>query len=318
MKMWHIEKDNIERAIDVGPVTILKGSHSEWYKIARAIDDFFNNKKTEVVICEDTQLLHPKDWECLFIPFDAHVQLDKLNSKSPLKILLEDICNELSMSPIYHELQDVWENLREEIKLVQSKLNHYELSLEIKDFQLENLKDFLFFYPMNKMMTPVQFKKLLLKVFTNKKMEKKRLIILELPEIYANLLEKTDLKNEVECLSKKGNQFIIVTQENYQGNINFILNEIVINGAMIEEIKRKVLNEVPFYCEEQLFEEAKKRLFEIVDNSPLFSDSIELSTTYTEKLDVLLFVIAKQLGIKVKVDVSGISPNLVAYIKSYT
>jgi hypothetical protein len=317
MKLWHVVNEGVEKVIDIGSVTVLKNSESEWFKLTRNIDDFFNNKKSEIFIYEDTELLHPKDWECLLIPYDASLQLDKLNAKSPLKNLMDEICDELAMSPVYYELLDVWESLREEMSLVKQKIEKYDLGVKLKDFEVEGIKNFLSFSPLVEIMTPIQFKKLLLKLFAEKGIEKKKLIIIELPELYAEAAELAELFLEVNKLSLKGINFIINTQESIKGNSNSIINGEVINEAKIESIKRKIVTEVPFYCEDDLYDEAKMFFLQAVDNQGFKGRKIELPTGYDEKIRVVIFVMIKTLDIGMNIDLSGVPPNIRAYIKSF-
>ncbi|WP_075980024.1 hypothetical protein [Bacillus massilinigeriensis] len=184
--MWNIIKEDVEWEIEVGPITILKGQHGLWYELIRMIDDFFSNKGSIVKIFEDTQLLNKKDWDCLFIPFDCHLLVDKITSKSPLKPLLEGVCEDLILSPAYNELLNIWEELREEVQFIKSKVEKYGLELQLESFDLEQLKSFLTFHTLKRNMTPIGYKKLMLDLFIDKNIEKKQLIIIELPELYSN------------------------------------------------------------------------------------------------------------------------------------
>lgn len=319
MKMWHIVENGIEKKIEVGPITILKGSSSEWYTIARAIEDFFNNKKSEISIYEDTQLIHTKDWECLFIPYDANLQLNKFTIKSPLKTLLDDVCNEISMSPLYQEFLDAWEDLREEMNLIQNKLVKYELGVQLKPFEIDDLKSQITFHLLKKVITPIQYKKLLLTLFSDRVIQKKTLIIIEFPELYTEESEFLDLMEKITVLLGKGFSFILITQKNISGNLNYIVSgkNKILNEARIENLKRKIINEVPFYCEEVIFDQVKQYLLKYVDNYPLGEAKMELSTDFTNKHKIVLFVLLKYLDIGINIDITDIPVNLEAFVKSY-
>ncbi|MFX0561212.1 hypothetical protein TEPIDINF_002683 [Tepidibacillus infernus] len=317
MIIWNIISEELECEVEVGPITVLKGSHELWFKLVRLIDDYFTNKNTEVQIYEDTQLLYKKDWECLFIPYDAHLQFDKINSKSPLKILLDEMSEELSYSPVYLELLSIWDELRDELDLVNTKIEKYGLTLKMESFGIDHLKDFLLFTATKNIMTPIEYKTMLLNLFADKLNDKKRLIIIELPELYANNTQFTEFINIVEQLSKMGIQFLIVTQKNLSGNHNYVFDEKIINEALLENMKRKVFSEVPFICENDLYEEAKDHLLKVVDNFVFQNRKLGLSTIQNEAIIVLLYVMINHLNIRIPLDMSGISPNLQAFVKSY-
>lgn len=318
MIMWHIEVEGEEWEIEVGPVTILKNHHNFWFKLVRLIDDFFTNKSSEVQVYEDTQPLHKKDWECLFLPFDAHLQLDKVTAKSPLKSVLDEVCEELSLSPAFHELLEVWDELKEELQFVNRNLEKYNLSVNISSFEQDDLKSYLSFQSLHSMMTPIEYKKLLLRLFTDKVIEKKRLVIIELPELYANKDDFIELMSLINDLALKGIRFIIVTGERIEGNSNFVFQEKIINEACIEMRKRRILSELPFVCDDEIFEEAKRILLQAVDNSFIFEEKELLLTNNDEAIVVILFVLIQQLNIAISLDTSGLPMNLNQFIKAYS
>ncbi|MBD8069859.1 hypothetical protein [Bacillus sp. PS06] len=317
MKIWNITEDRNENEIQVGKVTILKGSNSCWYKLARDIDDYFNNKKSKISIFEDTQLLYQKDWECLFIPFDAHVQLDKITSKSPLKILVDDIVSEIAMSPIYHEFIDAWQSLSEEIDFFQSNLTKYELGIRLVDFELDHFKSFISLQSLNNLLKPIQFKKLLLSLLANKMIEKKTLVILEYPELYADQEEISELRISIEQLVKKGVNFIIITNSSLTDNCNYVFGGKILNAASILKIKRKVMQELPFYCDDELYNQALNILLQYVDNLSMKDENLKFSTDINQQLKTILFVLTKHLEINLNLDLTGLPDNIKAYIKSY-
>lgn len=318
MIIWEIESNDLEFMIEVGQVTILKGSNDTWYKLVRCIDDHFNNKTSGVKIYEDTQVLQKKDWECLFIPFDASLQLDKINSKSPLKFLLEDLCGELMLSPTYVTLGEVWEELKDELEIINKKVENLGISLQLYSFEIENLKSFLYFNAQQDWMTPIEYKNLLLKLFIERKMEKKRLIIIELPELYSNYSEYSESIKLINNISKNGTRFIIVTDRtNLIGNVNYYYDGKIINESLIEGIKPKVLAEVPFFCEEKIYNHAKQYLIQSVDNSVNKSGKIVINSKLDEAVATVLFVMLHQLNIPSSLDITGFSLNIRNFIKSY-
>ena len=318
MIIWQIIDEQNEWEIEIGKVTVLKGSNILWYKIVRNIDDYFNNKNSTVRIYEGTQLLPKKDWECLFIPFDAHLQLDKLNSKSPLKFLLDEVLEELSRSPAYQGLLEIWEDIRDELDFLKNKVNNYGLSLQLDPIELDQLKGFISFTTMQKIMAPLEYKILLLKLFADRIIEKKRIIIIELPELYAEAVEYKKLFDIAGLLTDRGIKVIFVTENHHiSENYNYVINGSIINSARIENIRRKVINELPFVCDNHLFDEAKKYILNAVDNSTMMEGKLIFPTEQKEVFTVILFVVLKHLNIDLQVDTDGFSTNLFNFISSY-
>ncbi len=317
MKLWHIKENNRELEIDVGSITILRGSHSTWYKLIRSIEDYFINRNSEVSILEDTQLLHKKDWECLFIPFDASLDLNKITTKSPLKHLLDEVSNEIALTPIFSELITIWDEMNEELEFVKRKFEKYDIDINLKEFDIDDLKSFIEFKT-KQMLTPIEYKKLLLTLFTDKYPEKKRLVIIELPELYAEETRLLELISDIVSLSNKGTSFIIVTTSDlFNGNANYIFSDHVLNDAKVMLVKRKVINELPFYCDNDLFERAKSKLLDYVDNSIKSNEKTPLSTDQDEMLITTIFLLAYHLNIKVNLDISVLSQNMKAFSNSY-
>lgn len=316
MKLWHIVHDGVETTIDVGKITVLKGNHQEWFRLVRQINDFFNNRKSDVQIYEDAQLINVKDWECHLIPYDAHITLEKINTKSPLKDLLDEVSNKISLSPIYQELLDTWDNLYDEIQLIQDIIQKYNLRIQLKQFEIDDLKSFITFQSHYNIMSPIQFKILLLSLIGDKMVEKRTLVILELPEIFANKDDTKKLYSIVSKLSRQGINFIITTVSKIVGNNNYLVNGEIINEARIETLKNMIINELPFYCDDDLYNLAKYKLLKCVDNIDLLNDLNYLSTIKDDKLVTVLLVIAKKLGIPLNFDISTLPSNIHSFLKA--
>ncbi|MBW8350709.1 hypothetical protein K0H71_14825 [Bacillus sp. IITD106] len=318
MIIWNVENEDEIYQMEIGPITILKGSHNQWFQLIRYIDDFFTNKNSNVKIYEDTQLIHKKDWECIFIPFDAHLELDKINSRSPLRFLVDEIMNELSLSPVYQELTNLWEEIIEEIHLIGEKLNKYNLRPHMNNLEIDHFKKHLVFHSIKQMM-PMEYKGLLLQLYADRLNDKKRLFIIELPELYSTEKQISDYFHMVNQLSRNGMRFIIVTNsEQIKGNINYIFDEVIINEALIENIKRKVLTEIPFYCDDELFNHAKEVLIRTVDNYNENSSKETNSHQQTDSIQVLLYVISYHLNMGLNLDLTDIPTNLYAFLKTYS
>lgn len=318
MIIWDINNSVYSREIEVGPITILKGSSLVWYKLVREVDDYFNNRQTTIEIFEGTQLLHKKDWECVFIPYDAHLQVEKISAKSPLKPIMDEICNDISYTNSYQNLLETWEELNEEMHFVQQKLTEYGLTIHLNALDLNNLKDFLYFKTVNHMITPIEYKKLILQLFVERTVDKKKLVILELPELYGENEQLKQFFLMVTSLADRGIRFIMVTNLfNEKGNVNYITGENIINEAKIEIIKSRIIKEVPFSCDEGLFNEAKNFLLKAVDNS---SESLQFELNkinQSEIMKVILVIILHKLNLNIMLDIKGLSPNLQEFLKIY-
>lgn len=321
MIIWKIYFDNIDIDIEMGAVTVLKGSHKKWFQLIRLIEDFFCNKNSTVSILEDTQDVRKKDWECYFIPFDSQIQLDKFSAKSPLKFLLDEFVEVLSnSSTLLSEINDLWVELAEEIEFIseQEKFSKYTLKLSLKDLSLDEIKKFIKFEPLNKWMTPFEYKKLLLNLIIDKSVERKRLIIIEFPELYTSKREMDLFCDIINRLVKKGVHFLIVTNHSLSGNLNYIYKGKIINNAELEKIKRKVINEIPYFFDDSMYMVAKKHLLRLVDNIEDDEREIKLSTDLESSISIAIYIMLKHLGIDSTVDTSSIPKNLSAFINSYT
>lgn len=315
MKIWQILNEDKEWEIEVGPITVLKGNSSSWYQLIRLVDDFFNNKSSTVTIFEDTQSLIKKDWECLFIPFDAHVQLDKITAKSPLRMLLEEACQDISLTPVFQEFEELWEELYEELQFINNKFEKFGLGIHLEPFSQKDLESKLFFSPLiSSRMAPIEFKQLLLNLFTERTVEKKRLILIEMPELYADRYEIENFLNTVNHYACKGTIFIIVTQNVMKGNQNIYHNKVILNEARIDLLKGKVTNQLPFACNNAVFEKAKMSLLEAVDNSRNMLGIEVNPQEEDEAISVILFILARELNIPLSIDTTGLSPNLRNFI----
>ncbi|WP_075980026.1 hypothetical protein [Bacillus massilinigeriensis] len=129
-----------------------------------------------------------------------------------------------------------------------------------------------------------------------------------------------DLIGTIQQCSHKGVHFIIVSQHTIEGNCNFLFDEKIINSAKLELLKKKVINELPFVCDKNMYNNAEEYLLHAVDNSYFSKEFIELSmlsTNENESLLALLFVMTKNLNINISLDTTGVSQNIIEYLKSY-
>lgn len=316
MKMWNIETNDASYAIEVDDLTILKKQDISWYYLVRKINSFFNEKSADVQIYEDTQPINKKDWSCTFIPFDAHVQIDKITTKSPLKSIQYHAAEQLTYSPFYNELQDIWEQLDEELELVNQKFKKWGITSHLKMIDTKSMLDFIQFTSDHEM-SPLEYKLLLLNLLFNSEMDKNMLVIIEFPEFYADTNQLSKFRKKLNEALLKGFHFILVSDKEYSGSINRIYQKMIINDAKLEQMKFKVMKELPFYCTEEFYEEGKNLLFRLVDNSLEFQ---ELMTNEEKNLSALVTIIhlmLYNLNVEFMHDLEGIEPNLRKFIQSY-
>lgn len=315
MKLWEIEIDNELITIDIDNITILKGFHRKWFNLARAINEYFNNKFTEVKIYEDSQLINKKDWECTIIPFDTALHLDKITSKSPLQTILNQIVNYLTISPQYQSIIEEWELLKEEEKIINETLvNKYNLQFELKQFEEQFLKEFILLKGINKNLTPIDMKILFLKLLLDKEVSKKQLIIIEMLELYASNNELKEVYTLIKQLQKRGYNFIIITNETLMyGCNNYLSNDQIINKARIELLKNKVISLAPVPLDENDFEKGKNLIIEAVDNCLNLTEIFNFKKVIHKKEMVVIYLILNLIGINVDIDITEFPPNLRHY-----
>ncbi|MGV3465706.1 MAG: hypothetical protein ACO1OT_10475 [Heyndrickxia sp.] len=315
MIQWRIKQGDNESVIETGNITVLKSARWEWFQLVRSIDDYFEGKNSEVEILEDTIPLYKKDWECLFIPYDAELDLAKLTSKSPLKPLVEELIDKIAVSPVFHEITELWGELNDELQIISNDLNKYGLKAGFIPLSEEELKKLLLFQSIKAQMAPIDFKLMLLNLFVNRPVDKKRLVILELPELYCDQKSLSTIQSIISRNANRGIKFIVVTEMQIEGNKNYIIENNIINKASFEIIKRKVINSLPFICDDQKFFEAEKAIINAVDISSDLSRLVDKTIEDDEALAVIIVLLLKELGIQITLDTSRFSHNIQVYFE---
>ncbi|MFS0614232.1 hypothetical protein [Lederbergia ruris] len=318
MNIWNLKHGDKEFNLDIGDSTILVDQSVIWYELVRLIDDYFNNRHTEVQLEEGTTAIQKKDWNCYLIPYDAHLQMDKVTAKSPLNTIINACVEKLSMSPIFFELKDVWSELQEEVYFVNESLSQYDVVATVEDIEEKDLKSFISLRSKKSIMTPIEYKLLLLRLINEKSMSKRTLIILEMPELFADKENMENLVKTVNEMVNKGVRFIIVTSNtSMNGRKNYCIENQIFNEVSIELVKRKVLMDAPFGLEETDFDETKKKIFESVDNS---LEKGNFRGNYIQNPDlhrVLKYMVFRNLNISQPIDTDGLPENIVEFIHDY-
>lgn len=317
MKLWNIISDRFDYEIEVDNRTTLSGQYLAWHRLIHAIDDFFNNKHSSVKIFEDGQPINKNDWQCFYIPFDARVQLDKITAKSPLKDLQSTAAEQLTYSPFFQELQDVWEQLDDDLQLLNQQLKHWGIASTLMPMSEKKMLDFISFREVNTGLSPIEMKKLLLRILLKKPFDKKTLVIVELPEIYASDSELNDFTLLTNQAVMKGYKFLFVTQKLHLGSVNYYCKERIINHALLEQMKYKVINELPFHCSEKMYGQAKEIFLDCVDNFNFVDRIKDLSPNNFELLVTIIHAILYNLNIGSNLDIQGLEPNLKKFMTDY-
>lgn len=319
MILWNVKQEENEFNIEVGNITLLMGQHLLWYELVRKIDEFFNSRGTSVQIEEDAMPLVKKDWDCYFIPYDTKLQMDKITTRSPLNDLINECADRIVQSPAYMNFTDAWKDLQDEMFFVNEFLMRYEIRASIDEFSESTLKKFILLSGMKEFLSPVEYKSLQLQLIYEKGIDKKTLIILEMPEIFANEDELEKLNNLICRMEKKGYKFIIVTNSTiFEGNKNYLVNHAIVNNAFLEVKRRDILANAPFGVEEEQFEQAKEEVFKLVDNCPFNGLLSYKKTEHATPVQVLTAMIANELDIALTLDTKGFPPNIKKFIEQYS
>ncbi|WP_432363184.1 hypothetical protein [Sporosarcina sp. UB5] len=301
--------------MEIGDCTILSGHHVLWYEIVRLIDDYFNSRSSSVQIEEDAVPLQKKDWNCYFIPFDARIQMDKLTAKSPLNDVITECITSLSNSPVFLELLDVWRELQEEVFFVNELLNKYKIKAEVNDFLESDLKSFITLVSTMPIMSPIEFKLLLLRLIGEQGLNKRTLIIIELPEIFSGTEELLQLQEYIDKMIKRGISFLIVTSVlKIKGRRNYCLNGQIINEASLLMVKRNVMAEVPYGAEDEYFDIAKNAVLQAVDNHSNNMVDEDIISGYEQPIRIIAYLMLKALNIRQTIDLKGFPPNISKFI----
>lgn len=316
MKIWNIVTPEKEYEIEVGNCTILYGQQLVWNRLIRQVDDFFNTRNSQIEIFEGSLPINKRDWRCFFIPYDAEVQLSKITANSPLKDVQTDVVDQLKHSPLFQELLEIWADLDGELQFINKRLKNWGIHTSLSVFDEKTLASHVIFNPMDEeTLSPIQLKMLLLNIILEKPIDKKTLIIIELPELFASNQELQKLNIIVDKAIAKGYQFLFVSKHMNFGVSNFYYKERIINSALLEQIKRKVCNEVPFYCSENLYDKAKEIFLTIVDNSISEGDILHPSIENYGMIVTIIHVMMYNLDMEVPQVPQGLEPNLKRFIR---
>lgn len=317
MIMWRIKHGEKELNLDIGDCTVLVDQSVTWYELIRLIDDYFNNRHSIVQIEEDASNINKKDWNCYFIPFDAQLQMDKITAKSPLNSIISDCVEQLSMSPAFFELKEMWGELQEEAFFVNESLKKYELKATVSDMNDADIKKFISLSSTKSILSPIEYKLLLLRLIDERNVDKKTLVIIELPELFADKESLLDLKQMIQKMKSRGIRFLIVTNDLLlNGRKNYCINNEIINEISVELVKRRVIMDAPFGVEEKQYDLAKQDVFRAVDNSIKKNEDKEFHTQ-EESIQVLVYMIFRNLNIPKYIDTEGFPSNIIEFIGKY-
>lgn len=317
MKIWNIKNHKEEHEIEIGDITILNGQHIQWHNLIHSIDGYFNVKQSEVQLYEDNLPVNKKDWNCFMIPFDAAVQLNKITAKSPLKDVQSNISEQIAYSAFFQELQEIWEQLNDELQLINKQMKSWGLTSTLKPFEEKDINNFVKFHASdNSSLSPIEIKNLLLNLILKKPFDKKTLIIIELPELYATKDELINLHHIMDKAIEKGYRFLIVSQEIEQGIQNYYYKDKIINTALLGKMKSKVQKETPFHCSDELYNDATNTFIQLVDNS-ITEEKLLKQNKNNGSIVTIIHIIMYNLNIESFYDIHGLEPNLMKFITDY-
>lgn len=318
MNVWTIIDKNSEVEIEVSKKTLLYGQHYKWTLLTRQIDRFFNDRNSNVEILNDGIPLNKKDWKCYYIPLDINIELEKITARSPLKEVQNDVVNQIGSSPLYHELLELWYELGEELQFINQKFKKWGIRANLTSLTNRELEKFINFSPTNHTpLSPIDFKTLMLNMIFEKELTKKTLIIIELPELLAEDSKLEKFKKKIEKAITLGYKFIFVSQEKDLGNAkNYLYNNKVVHEAILEKIKDKVCDQLPFHCSPELYNRAKEYFFKLVDNSEDKDILMEEIISESGAIFTILFVFMYNLGMEPIQAPQGLEPNLKRFIAS--
>lgn len=296
MITWTIRTEKKEIEIQLGKTTLFLGEHESWYYIIRDIEQFFTNKNSNIEIYEDTQLLTPKDWDVLWIPYDAHLQLDKILAKSPLMPVMNNILQFLEYSPFYQNIVEGFEELKEEQVIINQLIQNYDLQVELRDFTLNDMKGFIQLNTCAEKSSPVDTKQLLLNLFSEKVRERKTLILIELPELFANFNQLIKFRDKLLHLNSQGVMVIILTNHTiFQGQKNYMINEQIINDILFQKLFKEIKSIAPFVFDKLEYNKAVDYIKMIVDNYPHSLQNQNEIDCYPQDIATLILMIKQRV-----------------------
>lgn len=315
MNIWSIISPLEEINIEVSNITLLYKQHYKWHQLIRSVNSYFNIRGSNIEIFEDGVPINKRDWKCFFIPFDANLHLSKITASSPLKEIQNDITEQLTYSPMYQELLEIWENLNDDLDLLNNKLEKWGIKAKLKTINENELSQFITFNPLtNNELSPIEAKTLLLNIILNNVLDKKTLVIIELPELFASDDELNKFTHLIKQAVNIGYKFLIISEKRNFGAENHFYQNKIVNSAKLEQIKQKVCNEVPFYCSDQLYERAKNYFFQLVDNSVSEDELFKFNDVDLSSIITIIHVIMYNLNMGPIQVPQGIEPNLKKFI----
>lgn len=315
MNIWTIVTPEREFEIEVSKSTLLFNQHFEWKQLTNSINSYFNVRNSNVGVFEDGVPLNKSDWKCFFIPFDASIQLSKITASSPLKEIQYNLTEQLILSPLYDELLEIWEQLDGELDFVNQKFKKWQIQAKLNSIDEKMLSQFINFRSTSgRELKPLEIKELLINIIIENSLEKKTLIIVELPELFATEKELEKFNVLVNDAVNKGFQFMFISNRKSFGVRNFIYKEKIIHTARLEQIKEKICHEVPFYCPKELYDKAKEYLLQLVDNSISEDELLQLSGENFGSIITIIHVMMYNLDMEPIHIPQRLEPNLKKFI----
>ncbi|OJF92812.1 hypothetical protein [Alkalibacterium sp. 20] len=306
MKEWRITDPKTTTLLVDNKVTLLKGNILMWHYVIELIKRTFDGHSYDIF--ESEEKIHVNDYCLNLISYsDDYRSFETQNSKDKLMLLFNAY---LELSPYYKNLVECWEELQEEVELLSEELG-YSANVQLDDFKKKIVEDHLTWKSNEKN----ALDKILQQIKLTKKSipDKRHLFVLITPE---NILDTNDLVKLNEHLQKQTSHFIVVSDYSFDGPVNTIYNNQIINYSIVIKNKDLISRFLPFVFDEEAFDHSLKWYINLVDKTR--DNIIKLSLSSVDNLEqfIYVFLMIYFTHLPFVVDYSGIPAEYKNFIES--
>lgn len=306
MKEWIVKNEHSSFSLLIDQITILKGNIRNWENEIKLLNDAFSTSGT--VIQENKQRVVLQDYNFSVLSYSP---LFDSNSYNFSKAKLDDLFfSFLELSPIYKQFVEMWEELEEEVILLNEEIN-IPMEFALKKYSKEVIKKYLMTISQSSSSLDVIKNEIKLINFSNS--AKLNVFLILSPENYLTQLELTDL---ITFLSLLPSKFIIVTDQITSRVENIKYHNRIINDLVLNKEKEKLTDLLPFMLSDLIFEKAKNLYRIIVDKSQ--GKTVFLSYVDVDNLEmfVYIFLLLFLTDIPFRLETKGISDQYHSYVDS--
>lgn len=305
MKEWKINSTTpITLLID--RLTLLKGSFTEWSDIVKAIEQTFNSNKYEIY--ESNEKINVGDFCLSFLSFsDDYLTMDSSNTKKKLMQLFNAY---LELSPFYKNIVEGWEELQEEVELLSEELG-YSSNIVLEDYGKYIVENHLKWESNKEDPLKEVFQQIKL---TKKSIpDKRHLFIIISPE---NNFSASELNKLETFLKSQTGYCILISEYMFNGSINIIHNNQIINRSSVLDNKKLINDILPFVFDENTFEKSIKWYIEAVDNCTQNIVKLRISSVDNLEEFIYVFLMIYVTHISFLIDYTGIPNEYKKFIES--